>query len=221
MSDSIEFGVLSVIIVVNIAVGEIIMKSKVFVVLTVLLALLLGGAVGFGYWYNETFLKAQEQKVAELNAYYESAYAELSAKYDALLAEREGAAEELEQLKADYAVLQKNLENSEKTIADHNAQVEEALKAEEARVAALTEEVKAAEEEAKAYNEMVSYLRANNQEYEELYEELTTYLNKEKYTEKERDNLISLYEKMAAIQNEYLEKKAANDTTAAEGGIRQ
>ncbi|MBR5897109.1 MAG: hypothetical protein IKZ39_05785 [Lachnospiraceae bacterium] len=189
------------------------MKSKFFFFASIFLFLLLAGAVGFGWWYNENFLKLQTEKVDELNSYYENEFKEFQARYDALVSEKENVASDLEKTKADLEVCKKNLEAAEKTIADYNAKVEAEKKAEEDRIKALSEEELAAEKSLKEYNEMVKALKTENEEYAKLYAEVAEYLQKDKLTDKERKAFLEKYEKMIEIQEQYKETHKSEDVS--------
>ena len=71
------------------------MKSKFFFFASIFLFLLLAGAVGFGWWYNENFLKIQTEKVNELNTYYENEFKEFQTRYDELVGEKEKVAKRI------------------------------------------------------------------------------------------------------------------------------
>ena len=189
------------------------MKSKFFFFASIFLFLLLAGAVGFGWWYNENFLKLQTEKVDELNTHYENEFKEFEAKYDALVTEKDTVSADLEKTKADLEVYKKNLETAEKTIADYNARVEAENKAEEERIKALSAEELAAEKSLKEYNEMVKALKAEDEEYAKLYTEVTSYLQKETLTDKERKAFLEKYEKMIAIQEKYKETHKSEDVS--------
>ena len=182
------------------------MKSKFFFFASIFLFLLLAGAVGFGWWYNENFLKLQTEKVTELNTYYENEFKELKAKYDELAGEKDSLNDEYGKALTDLDAYKKNLEAAEKTIADYNAAVEDANKAEEERIKALSEEELAAEKSLKEYNDMVKALKAGSEEYAKLYNEVTAYLNKETLTDKERKAFLESYEKLISMQDKYKEE---------------
>ena len=182
------------------------MKSKFFFFASIFLFLLLAGAVGFGWWYNENFLKLQTEKVTELNTYYENEFKELKAKYDELAGEKDSLNDEYGKALTDLDAYKKNLEAAEKTIADYNAAVEDANKAEEERIKALSEEELAAEKNLKEYNDMVKALKADSEEYAKLYNEVTAYLNKESLTDKERKAFLESYEKLISMQDKYKEE---------------
>ena len=116
------------------------MKSKFFFFASIFLFLLLAGGVGFGWWYNENFLKLQTEKVNELNTYYENEFKDIQAKYNELAGDRDKLNDEYQKALAELDVCKKNLEAAEKTIADYNAKIEAENKAEEERVKALSEE---------------------------------------------------------------------------------
>ncbi len=182
------------------------MKSKFFFFASIFLFLLLAGAVGFGWWYNENFLKLQTEKVNELNTYYENEFKDIRAGYNELVQERDKLNDEYGKALADLNACKKNLEAAEKTIAEYNAKIEAENKAEEERIKALSEEERAAEKSLKEYNEMVRKLKAENEEYAKLYTEVTAYLQKETLTDKERKAFLEKYEKMIAIQDKYREE---------------
>ena len=189
------------------------MKSKFFFFASVFLFLLLAGAVGFGWWYNENFLKLQTEKVNELNTYYENEFKDIQAKYNELADDRDKLNDEYQKALADLDACKKNLEAAEKTIADYNAKIEAENKAEEERVKALSEEERAAEKSLKEYNEMVKALKAENEEYAKLYTEVTAYLEKETLTDKERKAFLEKYEKMIKIQDKYKEEHKSEDVS--------
>ena len=186
------------------------MKSKFFFFASIFLFLLLAGAVGFGWWYNENFLKLQTEKVAELNAHYENEFKALEAKYNELAGEKDSLSDEYGKALTDLDAYKKNLEAAEKTIADYNAAIEAANKAEEDRIKALSEEELAAEKSIKEYNDMVKALKASDEEYAKLYNEVTAYLDKETLTDKERKAFLESYEKLITIQNKYKEEHKAD-----------
>ncbi|MBP5660399.1 MAG: hypothetical protein J6X08_03575 [Lachnospiraceae bacterium] len=182
------------------------MKSKFFFFASIFLFLLLAGAVGFGWWYNENFLKLQTEKVNELNTYYENEFKDIRAGYNELAGEKDKLNDEYGKALSELDACKKNLEAAEKTIAEYNAKIEAENKAEEERIKALSEEERAAEKSLKEYNEMVRTLKAENEEYAKLYTEVTAYLQKETLTDKERKAFLEKYEKMIAIQNKYREE---------------
>ena len=189
------------------------MKSKFFFFASIFLFLLLAGAVGFGWWYNENFLKLQTEKVNELNTYYENEFKDIQANYSELAGDRDKLNDEYQKALADLDACKKNLEAAEKTIADYNAKIEAENKAEEERVKALSEEERAAEKSLKEYNEMVKALKAENEEYAKLYTEVTAYLEKETLTDKERKAFLEKYEKMIKIQDKYKEEHKSEDVS--------
>ncbi|SCX11057.1 hypothetical protein SAMN02910339_01575 [Lachnospiraceae bacterium YSD2013] len=189
------------------------MKSKFFFFASIFLFLLLAGAVGFGWWYNENFLKLQTEKVNELNTYYGNEFKDIQAKYNELAGDRDKLNDEYQKALADLDACKKNLEAAEKTIADYNAKIEAENKAEEERVKALSEEERAAEKSLKEYNEMVKALKAENEEYAKLYTEVTAYLEKETLTDKERKTFLEKYEKMMKIQDKYKEEHKSEDVS--------
>ncbi len=182
------------------------MKSKFFFFASIFLFLLLAGAVGFGWWYNENFLKLQTEKVNELNTYYENEFKDIRAGYNELAGEKDKLNDEYGKALSELDACKKNLEAAEKTIAEYNAKIEAENKAEEERIKALSEEERAAEKSLKEYNEMVRKLKAENEEYAKLYTEVTAYLQKETLTDKERKAFLEKYEKMIAIQDKYREE---------------
>jgi len=192
------------------------MKSKFFFFSSIILFLLLVGAAGFGYWYNENFLKLQTEKVSELNTYYEKEFEEIRAKYNELADEKDELNDAYQKALTDLDACRKNLESAEKTIAEYNAKIEAENKAEEERIKALSEEELSAEKSLKEYNGMVKSLKAENEEYAKLYTEVTAYLEKKSLTDKERKAFLEKYEKMIAIQDKYKEEHKSEDVSGNE-----
>ena len=192
------------------------MKSRFFFFASIVLFLLLAGAVGFGWWYNENFLKLQTEKVSELNTYYENEVKDLQAKYYEKADEKDKLNEQLQATLADVEVYKKNLDAAEKTIAEFNAKIEAENKAEEERIKSLSEEELAAEKSLLEYNEMVKALKADNEEYAKLYTEVTGFLQKETLTDKERKTFLDKYEKMISIQKKYKEEHKSEDASGNE-----
>ena len=186
------------------------MKSKFFFFASIILFLLLGGAVGFGWWYNQNFLKIQTEKVDELNSNYEDEFKAFEEKYNVLVNEKDKLANDYEKVKADLDVYKKNLDEAEKTIHDYNDRIEADRKAEEERIKSLSAEELAAEKSIKEYNEMVTALKASNAEYASLYNEVASFLQKEELTDAERKDFLEKYEKMTEIQKKFKDDKSAD-----------
>ena len=182
------------------------MKSKFFFFASIFLFLMLAGAVGFGWWYNENFLKLQTEKVNELNAHYENEFEGIRNQYTELAQDKDKLNDEYQKALVELDTCKKNLDAAEKTIAEYNAKVEAENKAEEERIKALSEEELAAEKSLREYNDMVKALKAENEEYAKLYNEVTEYLQKETLTDKERKAFLEKYEKLLTIQEKYKEE---------------
>ena len=76
-----------------------------------------------------------------------------------------------------------------------------------------SEEELAAEKSIKEYNEMVEALKAQDEEYAKLYNEVVSYLQKETLTDKERKAFLEKYEKMLSIQKKYKETHKSEDVS--------
>lgn len=80
--------------------------------------------------------------------------------------------------------------------------------AEDARWNSLSKEAQEVEKKCIAYNEMVSYLRANNEEYANIYSQYATYLGQDIFN-LDKSTLLEytdLYSKKAAIEMQYMEE---------------
>lgn len=82
--------------------------------------------------------------------------------------------------------------------------------AEEERWNSLSKEEQDAEQKCIAYNEMVSYLRANNTEYANLYTQYATYLDQDIFNLDDEAllNYTDLYRKKASIEKKYMEENS-------------
>ncbi len=192
--------------------------NPVFLILTIVFgSLLVLSFLGFAcfayyaglrYTRNEKELKAYyEEKIQERDDTYNYALDRVEREKDDLKAEIEIAAQENAQQNDELKITQENLDKLEALLDEYNATIEAENKAEEERIANLSEEEAKAESDVKEYNEMVRELRDTNEEYEELYVALVKYLAKDSYTDKERKDIIKKYEKMLSIQKDYKKAK--------------
>lgn len=173
---------------------EINMKKVHIIYCSIIVLMLIGAAVGAYIISNE-----YKEAVSLQNAAYENAKTSYDTAHAEFLEEQKVWEQELkdkqEELNTAYAKLQ--------AIYDERQAKKDA---EEARWNALSEEEKQAELDCYAYNDMVSYLRENDEEYKKLYVEYSKYLSKDLYNLGKEESLVynDLYIKKTSIEQAYL-----------------
>lgn len=145
-----------------------------------------------------------------LNFAFRNAVALQKAEYEASKALYDKAYEEVigaqDNWKQELSDKQNALNKAYAELEEIYAQRQAEIDAEEARWNALSEAEKEAEQKCNLYNEMVSYLRANNSEYAKIYVEYSRYLDKNIFEIGSAEALAytELYEKKINIEKQYM-----------------
>lgn len=189
----------------NMAAGEEIKPEKQksptkkwhIIYLVIIGVLVLGGVAGF-LVLNKVYDDRYRDAVAEQKEAYETSKAQYDSAYREVLQEEAGWKQTLETTQAALNEANTELQG----IYDER---QAAIDAETARWNAMSADEQAAEKRADEYNEMVSYLRANNSEYAELYVLYAQYLDKDIFNlgKEEALTYTQLHNRMIEIENAY------------------
>jgi len=149
---------------------------------------------------------AFKNAVSLQKAEYEASKAAYDKAYNEIITAQEDWKKELSDKQE---ALNKAYEELEAIYAERQAEID----AEEARWNALTKEEQDAETSCNSYNEMVSYLRANNTDYAEIYVDYAKYLDKNIFELGKEEALAytELYEKKIRIEKQYMIDKGLLD----------
>ena len=170
-------------------------KKLHLIYISVITLLLIG--IGAGVFFVN---KAYREAVADSRKEYETAKAEFDKAYDRIL-------EEEKDWKAELNGLQSDLNSANAELTDiYTARTLEREK-EQQRWDALSEEEKTAETMCNKYNEMVSDLRRDNEEYAQLYVQYALYLNQDIF-HLDKASLLQytdLYNRKMQIEKQYMD----------------
>ena len=168
------------------------MKDRKYLISTIVLAILLVGCIAYGFYYDATYVKNTNEKIQELNEYYEETYNDLLEKYNVLFAEHA------------------DCKKYKDFVDEYNAKQEEAALAEEARWNALSEEEQQLEIDWREYQNMTEYLKESNEEYKQLSYELSLMAVKGELEKDELKEYREKFDRRKEIEKEYKEANAAD-----------
>lgn len=162
-------------------------------VIIAMLAVMIVGAIATAKNYADA--------VGDRKSAYKQAKVEYDEAYERIVKEEKAWKKEMAKLQDDLNETTKELnEIYEKREADQ--------KAEEKRWKSLSKAEQQAEKKCISYNQMVSYLRANNPDYAKLYVKYASYISQDVFN-LDKAKLVeytNLYKQKLAIEQEYMKK---------------
>ena len=186
------------------------MKKNIFVITTIVLAVALVGAIGFGIWYDNNFYADARKQIEELHQTYREREADFITRYEALSKEKADVETELSRVSANLEVQTANLERCEATLNKVNEERQAKVDAYNEWWNSLDEETQKAYDRVTKENEVRKQLLATNEEYAELYQYVSTQLRKTEFTLEERKEYQKKYRRMIEILNEAVDNSESD-----------
>ncbi len=187
------------------------MKKNIFLVTTIILAVLLAGAVGFAFWYDNHFYDTARAQIEELHQTYLERENDFIARYEALSKEKADVETELSRVSANLEVQTENLKRCEETLNQVNVERQAKVDAYNEWWNSLDEETQKAYDTVSRLNDLRKELLATNEEYAEIYEYIAGELDKTEFTLEERKTYQEKYRRMKEIETEYLQKEETDN----------